>query len=129
MTPFQALYGFPPPMITEGIIPDSVVQDARDMMQAKLTTLNNIKHNLQLAQERMKKNDDKKRTKRALEVGYMAYLKMQPYRHNSLGLHNSLKLPSKFYRLFKVLQKVEQVAYKLLLSDDCTIHPAFTSVS
>jgi hypothetical protein len=36
MTPFQALYGFPPPMIIEGIIPDSVVQDVRDMMQARL---------------------------------------------------------------------------------------------
>jgi hypothetical protein len=32
VTPFQALYGFPPPTITEGIIPDSVVTDARDMM-------------------------------------------------------------------------------------------------
>jgi hypothetical protein len=28
MTPFQALYGFSPPMITEGLIPDSVVVDA-----------------------------------------------------------------------------------------------------
>jgi hypothetical protein len=55
MTSFQALYGFPPPMITEGLIPDSVVADARDMMQARLTTLTNIKHNLQLAQNKMKK--------------------------------------------------------------------------
>jgi hypothetical protein len=49
-------------MITEGIISDLVVKDARDMMQAKLTTWNNIKHNLQLAQERMKKNANKKRS-------------------------------------------------------------------
>jgi hypothetical protein len=76
MTPFQALYGFPPPLITEGIILDSIVQDARDMMQARLTTLNNIKHNLLLAQERMKKNADKKRSERQVAVGDMAYLKM-----------------------------------------------------
>jgi hypothetical protein len=43
LTPFQALYGSPPPMITEGLIPDSVVQDARDMMQARLSALQNIK--------------------------------------------------------------------------------------
>jgi hypothetical protein len=43
-------------MITEGIILDSVVKDVRDMMQARLTAHNNIKHNLQLAQNRMKKN-------------------------------------------------------------------------
>jgi hypothetical protein len=95
----------PPPMITEGIIPDSVVQDARDMMQARLSSLNNIKHKLQLAQERMKKNANKKRSERALEVGDMTYLKMHSYRHTSLGLHNSLKLHSKFYGPFKVLCK------------------------
>jgi hypothetical protein len=32
MTPFQTLYGFPPPMVTEGIIPDSIVTDVRGMM-------------------------------------------------------------------------------------------------
>jgi hypothetical protein len=46
------------------------------MMQARLTTLNNIKHNMLLAQERMKKNADKKRSERQVAVGDMAYLKM-----------------------------------------------------
>jgi hypothetical protein len=78
LTPFQALYVFPPPMITEGLILDSVVQDAKDMMQARLTTLQNIKQNMILAQNRMKKNVDKKRTGRELSIGDMAYVKMQP---------------------------------------------------
>jgi hypothetical protein len=43
LTPFHALYGFPPPMIIEGLIPNSVVHDAKDMMQARLTALKNIK--------------------------------------------------------------------------------------
>jgi hypothetical protein len=38
--------------------------------------LSNIKYNLQLAQERMKKQADKKRTEGILEVGDMAYLKL-----------------------------------------------------
>jgi hypothetical protein len=61
MTPFHALYGFPPPMISEGTIPDSVATDAKGLMQARLTALKNIKHNLLLAQERMKKDADKKK--------------------------------------------------------------------
>jgi hypothetical protein len=65
-------------MITEGLILDSVVQDAKDMMQARLTTLQNIKQNMILAQNRMKKNVDKKRTGRELSIGDMAYVKMQP---------------------------------------------------
>jgi hypothetical protein len=125
MTSFQALYGFPPPMITEGLIPDSVVADARDMMQARLTTLTNIKHNMQLAQNKMKRYANKKRSERELQVGDMAYLKMQPYRHSSLGIHNSLKLHSKFYGPFKVLKRIGQVVYKLLLPDNCTIHLVF----
>jgi hypothetical protein len=95
------------------------------MMQARLTALTNIKHNLQPAQNRMKKYADRKRSERELVVGDMAYMKMQPYRHSSLGIHNSLKLHSKFYGSFKVLQRKGQVAYKLLLPDNCTIHPVF----
>jgi hypothetical protein len=52
-------------------------------------------------------------------------LKLQPYRHNALGVHKSLKLHSKFYGPFKVLQKLGQVAYKLLLHEGCSIHPIF----
>jgi hypothetical protein len=90
-----------------------------------LAALKNINHNLLLAQEQMKKYADKKRTEREIAVGDMAYLKMQPYRHSSLGLHKSIKLHSRYYGPFRVLQKIGQVAYKLLLPDDCSIHLVF----
>jgi hypothetical protein len=112
-------------MITEGILSDSVGAETRDIMQLRLSTLNTIKQNLQLAQERMKKNADKHRSERELTVGDMAYLKLQPCRHTSLGIHKSIKLHSKFYGPFKVLQKIGKVAYKLLLPDSCNIHPVF----
>jgi hypothetical protein len=53
-TPFQALYGFSPPMITENLLPDSVGAEARDMLLVRQTALQNIKANLKVAQERMK---------------------------------------------------------------------------
>jgi hypothetical protein len=31
-TPFQALYEFKPPLITEGILPDSIAQETTDIM-------------------------------------------------------------------------------------------------
>jgi hypothetical protein len=55
----------------------------------------------------------------------MTYLKRQPYHHNSLGIHKEIKLHSKYYGPFKVLQRIGQVAYKLLLPDGCSIHPVF----
>lgn len=112
-------------MITENILPNDVDEEARDMLLVRQTTLQTIKNNLKLAQERMKKHTDKRRTERVLEVGDMAYLKVQPYKHNALGIHKCLKLHSKFYETFKVIQKIGQVAYKLLLPKGCAIHPVF----
>jgi hypothetical protein len=55
----------------------------------------------------------------------MDYLKLQPYMHNALGVHKSLKLHSKFYGAFKVIHRVGQAAYKLVLPEGCAIHPVF----
>jgi hypothetical protein len=61
--------------------------------------------------------------KKSFEVGDMVYLKIQPYRHISLSLHRSLKLHSKYYGPFEVLNRVGEVAYKLLLPGGCLLHP------
>lgn len=60
-----------------------------------------------------------------MEIGSRVYLKLQPYRHTSLSLHNSLKLHPKYYGPFRVLEKIGNTAYKLLLPDNCTLHPVF----
>jgi hypothetical protein len=112
-------------MITENLLPDLVGAEARDMILVRQTTLQNIKHNLKVAKERMKRHADKKKTERTFKVGDMAYLKLHPYKHNALGVHKSLKLHSKFYGPFKVLKKMGQVAYKLLLCEGCFIHHIF----
>jgi hypothetical protein len=111
--------------MTKNILPDSVGQEARDVMLVSQTALQNIKHNLKLAQDRMKKHADKKRTERVLQVGDMAYLQLQPYRHNALGVHKCLQLHSKFYGPFKTIQRIGQIAYKLLLLEGCGIHLVF----
>lgn len=74
-----------------------------------------IKDNLLKAQNKMKVYADKKRTEREFIVGDMVYLKIQPYRHTSLSILRSLKLHSKFYGHFRVMERIGKVAYKLLL--------------
>lgn len=64
MTPFQALYGMAPPMITESILMDSSSEEVRDIMQAKFTTFQEIRENHLQAHNRMKIYVDKKRRKR-----------------------------------------------------------------
>ena len=58
-------------------------------------------------------------------MGNMVYLKLQPYRHTSLSLHRHLKLHSKFYGPFRVLERIGNHAYKLLLPEDCLLHDTF----
>lgn len=84
-----------------------------------------IKDNLLKAHARIKNQADKHRTERSFQEGDMVYLKIQPYRHSSLSLHRSIKLHSKFYGPFRVLEKVGKVAYKLLLLEGCQLHPVF----
>jgi hypothetical protein len=96
VSPFQALYGFAPPMISEVALPGPEDIEAREFLQERQEMLSKLKENLTQAQARMKRHADKKRTERVLEVGDMVYLKMQPYRLSAFGLRHATKLRSKF---------------------------------
>jgi len=119
------LYGFPPPQIAEVILPDCPKDGARNILQTRQLSNQLIKDNLLKAQARIKHQADKHRVERQLEVGDMVYLKIQPYKYSSLSIHSSLKLNSKYYGPFRVLEKIGKVAYKILLPDTCHLHPVF----
>lgn len=125
MTPFQALYGFPPPQVAEMFLVDDNVETANAMLQNREQANQIIKENLQQAQDRMVHFANRNRSDRELEVGDMVYLKVQPYRHSSLSIHRFLKLHSRFYGPFRVLAKVGQTAYKILLPEGCKLHHTF----
>src|ERR1041385_1776447 len=125
MTPFQSLYGFKPPMIGEVAFPDNISSQLEDFLQNRELAREVIKDNLVKAQARMKFYADNKRKDRQFKVGDMVYLKLQLYRHTSLSIHKHVKLHSKFYGPFRVLQRIGVVTYKLLLSDGCQLHPTF----
>jgi hypothetical protein len=125
MTPFQALYGRPPPLLAELLLPpDDTTPDL--IPNASVEEIaKQIKENLLKAQERMKHFADKNRSERELAVGDMVYLKLHPYRHTSLSVHRCLKLHSKYYGPFRVLQKIGKTSYKLLLPEGCRLHHTF----
>lgn len=115
MTPYQALYGCPPPVIIEVSIPGPDNVEARDLLAKKEGMIRQIKQNLAQAQARMKKYANKNWSKRTLKAGDIVYLKMQLYRLATFGLRRSMKLTSKFYGPFRILQNVGSVAYRLQL--------------
>ena len=83
MTPFQALYARPPPLIAELMLPPVEGDDYQAQLDRD-TIAQQIKDNLLKAQERMKFFADKKRSERQLAVGDMVYVKLQPYIFNIL---------------------------------------------
>jgi transposase InsO family protein len=125
MTPFQALYGFPPPMIVELNLPIALDSPDVEQQQQQEVTAEIIKDNLVKAQARMEVYADKHGKEREFEVRDMVYLKIQPYRHTTLSIHRYLKLHSKYYGPFRVLARVGATAYTLLLPEHCKLHPTF----
>lgn len=87
--------------------------------------LQRLKENLAHAQNRMKVYADQARTEREFSVGDRVYLKLQPYKQNSLALRKHLKLSSRYYGPYTILQRIGQVAYKLDLPPGSKIHPVF----
>ena len=57
--------------------------------------------------------------------GDWVYLRLQSYKQKSLAYKGKWKLSPRFYGPFQVLQRVEEVAYKLDLPFDSKIHPVF----
>jgi hypothetical protein len=125
ISPFQALYGFPPPLISKLSTAGPSDLGAKEFLQSKEEMLAQLKTTLAQAQARTKKYADAHRVERAFELGDMAYPKMQPYRMAAFGLRGAIKLHSKFYGPFRVIQKVGVRAYKLLLPEGVQIHPVF----
>jgi hypothetical protein len=123
MSPFEALYEYAPPLLTE--LPATLSPEAQETLQEREKMILTLQHNLAKAQTAMRKYADQKRTPRSFQVGDMVYLKMIPQRETALGQGNPLKLASKWYGPFKVIQTVGKRAYRLQLPEGTRLHDVF----
>ena len=111
--------------IVELAIPGPYEVEAQDFLSSKQQILDQLKENLQRAQNRMKHCADMKRVERTFEVGELVYLKMAPYRLAAFGFRGALKLQNKYYGPFLITQRVGRLAYKLQFREEVKIHPDF----
>ncbi|KAH9768733.1 Integrase catalytic domain-containing protein [Citrus sinensis] len=106
MTPFQALYGREPPIVPIYHLGTWPVHEVDKALLAKDELLAKLKKNLAVAANRMKQVADKHRR----DVEFQ---------------RNDLKLASKFFGPYRVLEKIGSVAYKLQLPEGARIHSVF----
>jgi hypothetical protein len=123
-TPFQAFYGYPLPLISEVMIPGPE-SPAIEFLTHKQAMIRKLRENIAQAQARIKKYVDRNRFERQFQIGDMVYLKLQPFMQNAFGLHQSLKLTTKYYGPFRTLEKIVTAAYKLHLPPLADIYPTF----
>ncbi|KAL5759632.1 hypothetical protein ACOSQ2_018470 [Xanthoceras sorbifolium] len=124
MTPFEALYGFRPP-IYSGSPRDYSDPESRAFVKDRDKIQHTLKESLIQAQSRMKTYADRKRTEREFNTGDHVYLKLQPYRQTTLVVRRNLKLVPRYFGPYQITERVGKVAYRLLLPPGSQIHPVF----
>ncbi|KAM1172602.1 hypothetical protein ACFX2G_023167 [Malus domestica] len=124
-TPFELVYGFPPPQIIPYEFGTARVATVEQSLLERDKILSVLKHNLQMAQNRMKVQYDKKRSERQFEVGDSVYLKLVPYQLQALAPHNYHKLQPRYFGPYEICEKIGKVAYKLKMPHSTKIHPVF----
>uniref|UniRef100_A0A453NI67 Integrase catalytic domain-containing protein n=1 Tax=Aegilops tauschii subsp. strangulata TaxID=200361 RepID=A0A453NI67_AEGTS len=125
MTPFKAMFGYEPRHW--GITAENTcsVPVLKSWIEERDTIQELLQQHLNRARQLMKSQADKKRSFRTFEVGDQVYLKLQPYIQTSVAPRENHKLAYKYYGPFPTIAKINEVAYKLQLPPQATIHPMF----
>ena len=124
-TPFQIVYGRPPPPLV--LYGDRKIDNnsVEKLLKERDLVISAFKENLLTAQNNMKKQVDLHRREMKFKVEDEVYLKLQPYRQQSLARKCCEKLAPKFYGPYRIIKEIREVAYRLDLPLEAMIHNMF----
>lgn len=125
MTPFEAVFGKPPPSIPSYFTNSSSIEAVDTLLRDREELFSAMRGHMLRAQERMKFHADKKRSYKVLEVGKYCYIRLQPHKQTSLAGQLYTNLRKRYYGPFKIIKRVGIISYKLELPPAVTIHPIF----
>jgi hypothetical protein len=125
MTPFQALYGRPPPGIPDYVPGSTIIGSLDSTLQQQQQILQLLKINLKASRQSMQDKANKKRSECTFDTGDWVLLRLRPYRQQTVHRRNSQKLAKRYFGPFKVRRRIGAVAYALELPASSRIHPVF----
>ncbi|KAG8642651.1 hypothetical protein MANES_12G106122v8 [Manihot esculenta] len=118
----RSLYGRNPPMVPRYELGSSLVHEVDNALATRDEIL---RIHLSRSVHQMKQLADKKCRDVEFHPGDFVYLKLQPYRQQSVSKRAFQKLASRFYGPFLVEEKIGNLAYRLQLPSGSKIHPVF----
>ena len=124
-TPFEAVYGRPPPSLLDYVSGTSSVASVDEVLTDRTKMLATIKENLLRAQLRMRNQTNARRTDIEFAVHDWVFIKLQPYRQTSLAHRKNHKLSKRFYGPFQILERIGSVAYRIALPVSARLHNVF----
>jgi hypothetical protein len=102
------------------------VQEMEDHIENQQKVLKLLKDNLVTTQNRMKQQVDQHHNEREFEVGDWVFIRLQPYKQMSLKQQKKdNKFAPKYYGPYKLLQRIENMDYKLELPPSSHVHLVF----
>ncbi|GMI96746.1 hypothetical protein HRI_003343900 [Hibiscus trionum] len=125
VTPYQDVYGQVPPVHLPYIAGESLVYEVDRSLQKRDAAIKMLQFHMKRAQDRMKSQADKNRVDCEFQVGEWVFLKLQPYRQQSVVSKNCQKLSPNWLGPFLIVEKVCKVAYKLQLPVNFKVHHVF----
>ena len=103
ISPFEAVYGQPPPTLLFYIPGTTKVQVVGDLLRSCDDILRALRRNLIVAHDSMKSQADQHLWEVVFEIGDYVYLKIQPYRQKIVAVRSSMKLIPRFFGPYKIL--------------------------
>ncbi|CAM8926572.1 unnamed protein product [Rhodiola kirilowii] len=125
MTPYEAVYGRSPPTMLEHIPGAITVAAVDDQVRDRTQLLQALKANLTKARHRMQQQANTRRRDKVFQIGDLVWVRLQPYRQNSLRNQRTNKLAKRFYGPFEISKRIGAVAYRLKLPPTARIHNVF----
>ena len=99
--------------------------ELEERLKERDSMLEILREQLHKAQQVMKQKADQHRREVEFIVGDKVFLKLRPYRQQTLAKRVNEKLSARYYGPFLIRARVGKVAYRLELPEDAKIHPTF----
>lgn len=124
-TPFEIVYGRPPPVLTRWLQGETRVEAVQRDLLDRDEALRQLKSQLLRAQDRMRNQADKRRVDRSFVCGEWVFVKLRAHRQKSVVSRINAKLAARYYGPYPIIEKIGAVAYRLKLPEGSRVHPVF----